>query len=295
MRAVLGIDAAWTPTQPSGIALAVELTNGWRLIAAAASYQRFHAMADKRQPAEPRPSGSLPDAPALLASATILCGRPVDLIAVDMPLALTPINARRVADDAVSKAYGGRKCGTHTPSALRPGRISDALRESFERAGYPLGTDRLALPGVIEVYPHPALVELLGASKRLPYKTSKVGNYWPQASLQEGRAFLYRQWSEIAARLECEIAGVAATLPRLELNASPWEVKAYEDTLDAIVCAWVAICALEGSAKPFGNRDSAIWIPRVFPRARDSSRCLRGAPRKTVSDQGIAVPRRDRV
>ena len=26
MRAVLGIDAAWTPTQPSGVALAVELT-----------------------------------------------------------------------------------------------------------------------------------------------------------------------------------------------------------------------------------------------------------------------------
>jgi predicted RNase H-like nuclease len=66
----------------------------------------------------------------------------------------------------------------------------------------------------------------------------------------------------MAARLECETAGVAATLPRLELNASAREVKAYEDTLDAIVCAWVAICALEGQAKPFGDRDSAIWIPR---------------------------------
>jgi hypothetical protein len=184
-----GIPGSPPLTQPSGVALAVELTNGWRLIAAAASYQRFHAMADRRQPAEPRPSGSLPDAPALLASATILCGRPVDLIAVDMPLALTPINARRVADDAVSRAYGGRKCGTHTPSAFRPGRISDALRESFERAGYPLRTDRLALPGVIEVYPHPALVELAGALERLPYKTSKVGSYWPLASRRSGAPF----------------------------------------------------------------------------------------------------------
>lgn len=83
MRAVLGIDAAWTPTQPSGVALAVELTNGWRLIGAAASYQRFHTMADWRQPAEPRPSRPLPDAPALLASTSILCGRPVDLVAID--------------------------------------------------------------------------------------------------------------------------------------------------------------------------------------------------------------------
>jgi hypothetical protein len=39
MRAVLGIDAAWTITQPSGVALAVERSNGWRMIAAAASYQ----------------------------------------------------------------------------------------------------------------------------------------------------------------------------------------------------------------------------------------------------------------
>ncbi len=261
MRAVLGIDASWTLAQPSGVALAVERSNGWRMIGAAASYQRFHAMADSRQPTEPRPSGSSPDAPALLASASILCGRPVDLVAIDMPLALTPINTRRVADDAVSRAYGGRKCGTHTPSALRPGRISDALRESFERAGYPLRTDRLARPGVIEVYPHPALVELLGAFQRLPYKASKVGKYWPAASVQDRRTNLYRQWSEIAAQLESRIAGVEAVLPRLELTARAWEIKAYEDTLDAIVCAWVAICALEGRATAFGDGDAAIWIP----------------------------------
>jgi predicted RNase H-like nuclease len=262
MHAVLGIDAAWTAAQPSGVALAVERGNGWRMIGAVASYQRFHALADERQPAEPRPMGSSPDALALLLSASILCGCSVDLVAIDMPLALSPIIGRRPADDAVSRAYGARKCETHTPSAFRPGRISDALREGFERAGYPLQTDRLAPPGVIEVYPHPALVELAGALERLPYKASKVGSYWPLASPPERRTLLYRQWSEIVALLEGEIADAAATLPRLELNASSWKVKAFEDTLDAIVCAWVAICALEGRAKPFGDRDSAIWIPR---------------------------------
>ena len=75
MRAVLGIDAAWTTTQPSGVALAVERSNGWRMIAAAASYQRFHAQADRRQPPEQRPSGSEPDAMALLLSASVLVRR----------------------------------------------------------------------------------------------------------------------------------------------------------------------------------------------------------------------------
>ena len=39
------------------------------------------------------------------------------------------------------------------------------------------------------------------------------------------------------------------------------ELKAYEDALDAIVCAWIAICALEARAVPFGDETSAIWIP----------------------------------
>jgi predicted RNase H-like nuclease len=140
-------------------------------------------------------------------------------------------------------------------------RISDDLTESLERAGYPLRTDTVAPPGVIEVYPHPALVELAGASERLPYKASKVRNYWPSALRSDRRARLYRKWSEIVALLEREIEGVEAALPRLELNASAIEVKAYEDTLDAVICAWVAICALEGRAKPFGDNKSAIWIP----------------------------------
>jgi hypothetical protein len=87
MRAVLGIDAAWTLAQSSGVAVAAEFHDGWHLIAASTSYQRFQALADNCQPAEERPSGSSPDALALLASASMLCGRPVNLVAIDMPLA----------------------------------------------------------------------------------------------------------------------------------------------------------------------------------------------------------------
>jgi predicted RNase H-like nuclease len=264
MRAVLGIDAAWTVTQPSGVALAAELSSGWRLIAAATSYQHFQTLADRRLIGEQRPSGSLPDAPMLLASASVLCGGRVDLVAIDMPLAHTPIVGRRVSDDAVSRIYGARKCGTHTPNALRPGRMSDDLRASFDLAGYPLLTKTMEPAGVVEVYPHPALVELAGAPIRLPYKASKVRSYWPSATPSERRLRLYRQWSEIVTLLEGEIAGVGAALPRLEMSASGVVVKAYEDALDAIICAWVAICVLEGRARPFGDENSAIWIPNPF-------------------------------
>ena len=257
---MLGIDAAWTLSRPSGVAVAAKSRGRWRLIAAVSSYQRFQALALK-QLAESRPSGSQPSAPALLSAASLLCGYPIDLVAIDMPLAHLPIIGRRISDDAVSRAYGRRKCSTHTPSASRPGRISDELRQGFDHLGYPLQTQQITSRGLIEVYPHPALVELASAPERLPYKASKVFNYWPLLGPLERRARLYRQWDDIIALLENKIAGVTKALPRLGAGLRGWEVKAYEDALDAIICVWVGVCALEGIAVPFGDEHSAIWIP----------------------------------
>lgn len=259
-RAVLGIDAAWTLTQPSGVALVIGRRGEWRLVSVKESYQSFRARALEPQPGIGRIDGP-PEPPMLLATALEICGRPIDLVAVDMPLAYSPIVGRRAADTAVSRSYGGRGCGTHSPSELRPGRISDDLRLSFANAGYSLCTEALATPGLIEVYPHPALVELASASYRLPYKAGNVRRYWPPFNPSERRLLLYEQWRTIIGLLEMEIEGVSAALPDLAPNAMGREMKAYEDKLDAVVCAWVAVCALEGRAKPFGDDESAIWIP----------------------------------
>lgn len=45
-------------------------------------------------------------------------------------------------------------------------------------------------------------------------------------------------------------------------EAPSWQLKAFEDKLDAIICAWAGICVFEGTAVPFGDDTSAIWIPR---------------------------------
>jgi predicted RNase H-like nuclease len=259
MRAVLGIDAAWTTSQASGVALVAEKGPAWELLAVESSYQRFHAKADGSLP-ETFPSGSRPDAAALLASSATLCGVPVDLVAIDMPLAHGPIRGRRFSDNEVSRVFGARKCGTHTPSSERPGPISSALKEEFGRAGYPLQTDTISPPGMIEVYPHPALVELATAPQRLPYKVSKVRSYWPDATMAERRTLLFQEWDRITALLEAKIRGVTKALP-IPLDPRGRNLKSYEDMLDAVVCAWVAICTLEGHAKPFGDQNSAIWIP----------------------------------
>ncbi|WP_081687933.1 DUF429 domain-containing protein [Rhizobium mesoamericanum] len=263
MTTILGIDAAWTATQPSGVALVSSTPGNWRLIFAGSSYRHLLAHADEQLISTSRPSGSVAEAAALLAAAGKIAGAPVDLVAVDMPLSLEPITSRRVSDNLVSVAYGGRHCSTHTPSAIRPGKISDDLRWGFERCGYGLlTTEEVGVPGLLEVYPHPALVELMSAKKRLPYKQGKTRSYWPAESPANRRTKLFETWRAIVAGLDQEFPGASVVLELPPFEAPAWRLKAFEDMLDAVICAWVGKCVFEGTAAPFGDDASAIWIPQ---------------------------------
>ncbi|NTE55397.1 DUF429 domain-containing protein [Agrobacterium tumefaciens] len=263
MITILGIDAAWTATQPSGVALVSSAAGNWRLIFAGSSYRHLLEHAEEGLISTARPSGSVAEAAALLAAAGKIAGAPVDLVAVDMPLSLEPITTRRVADNLVSAAYGARHCSTHTPSAIRPGKISDDLRGGFERCGYGLLTKEVGVPGLLEVYPHPALVELMRADKRLPYKQGKTRNYWPTETPANRRTKLFETWRAIVACLDEEVPGASEVLQLPPLEAPSWQLKAFEDMFDAVICAWIGICAFEGTAMPFGDDTSAIWIPRL--------------------------------
>lgn len=265
LRAILGIDAAWTLREPSGVALVAEDARGWHLVAAEPSYQHFIARgADDDPPA--KPNGCVPDASELLIAAGKLSNCSVELIAVDMPISHAPVEGRRNSDNAVSRAYGARKCGTHSPNANRPGTISKLMSEGFLREGYPLLTSAPAQRGIIEVYPHPAIVELTGAACRLPYKIGKIKSYWRKENLATGVALnrLFAQWQIIIDALDSEIHGVKDCLRPLPEFPVRRQLKAREDVIDAIVCAWVGACALTGRIQPpYGDQTSAIWIPEA--------------------------------
>jgi predicted RNase H-like nuclease len=255
MRSVLGIDAAWTTRNPSGVALAVDRGSDWRLLAVAPSFAGFHALAGSN----PATAG---EGSWLIADATSLAGTPPALVAVDMPLMDGLITARRVSDNAISSAYGSRGAGTHSPSALRPGRLAVDFLSGLTRAGYPLLCQGLiTAPGTIEVYPHPALIELTGAPRRLPYKAQNIGKYWPHLHPADRRAALFEQWRRIVAALDAALPGSAARLPLPPAAAAGRDLKSFEDMLDAVVCAWVATMALDGHARAYGDAASAIWVP----------------------------------
>ncbi|NKF13527.1 DUF429 domain-containing protein [Rhizobium sp. BUS002] len=253
------MDAAWTEREPSGVALIVDSGSGWRLLEAAASYVAFAAQKD----ADPivRHRGPLPDATSLLASAQEKLGAQVDLVAIDMPLSLTPIISRRASDNMISSEYGARHASTHTPSVARPGRLSDELRLGFEAAGYPLAVYEPIGRALLEVYPHPALIELASADRRLPYKYSKGRKYWPGEGPAARRENLLETWRRIVTLLDARIHGVGDALSLPSSDARGFEMKAFEDALDAVVCAWVGACVMDGRARAFGDRESAIWVP----------------------------------
>jgi len=270
-RAVLGIDAAWTARQPSGVALVVEQGARWRCAGLAPSYDAFLALADGRGVDwdGPPPRGSLPDAAALLAAAARLApGAEVAVIAADLPLAHTPIVRRRAADDAVSRAFGARGCGVHSPSSERPGPLADRLREALAALGYPLATaPGPAQRAVLEVYPHTALLALLGLDYRLPYKLSRARRYWPEETPVARRGLLLVAWDRVLRALQAELDGIALPLPtgRDEAQAAA-RLKRFEDALDALLCAWVGVAYLAGQAEPYGDADAAIWCPLPAPR-----------------------------
>ena len=264
MASVLGIDAAWTAHNPSGVALVrTNPDQRWECVALAPSYDAFVSVADGNSVRwDERPTGGKPEPERLLGAAEqLLGGERVTVVSVDMPLSTAPITERRAADRAISREFGRYGCGTHTPSDDRPGALSDQLRESLASLGYRLAVSEPDTCTVIEVYPHPALLCLLQRTWRVPYSVDRTLNYWPGLTLEQRADRLIKKFRLIYAGLTGVIQGIPDFLPASPYGGSLASLKRYEDALDALVCAWVGTRYFEGCADPFGDQDAAIWVP----------------------------------
>ena len=265
-QVVLGIDAAWTATQPSGVALFACNKSGWRCLAVAPSYQQFVDIClGAKLVWSQRPGGGLPDLDQLLAAADrISNSAPVKVIAIDMPLSKQPIIGRRTADRLVSQAFGAKGCAVHSPSSQRPGRIADDLQANCRNRGYNLSTadtDVTTSPSLIEVYPHTAILNLLKLDFRFPYKVSRSNSYWPHTSLEYRKKALLESFQRILEGLSQEIGGVSIALPKYDQTHSLTVLKRYEDVIDAMICAWTGMKYLQGECNAYGDQEAAIWSP----------------------------------
>ena len=267
MSAILGIDAAWTEGEPSGVALVARTRRAWKVVAAAPSYAAFVAC-DRGAPVDwqKRPAGSRPDIAGLLEAARRMTPAEIRVVAIDMPVAKLPFSTRRSADIGISKAFGARGCSTHSPS-VRPGALGRRLMDQLDARGFPLETSRRgkrSRPCTIEVYPHAALLALLACDYRVPYKVSRSLRYWPGASRRQRIENILSQLRRVSAGLADVFGRLPVPMPSAGEVQSLVALKKYEDALDAIVCAWVGTRFLEGTAQPYGDDVAAIWVPEAL-------------------------------
>lgn len=267
LYSILAIDAAWTSTEPTGVSLLQKNADQWHSIALAPSYADFYGLANGQQiDWDKKPQGEIPDIEQLLSAATRLLGNhPVTLITVDMPISTIPILGRRQAERAISRAYGAMGCAAHSPSVQRPGNISTIYTEGCCRQGYSLGVTTTSTGQVntlLEVYPHPALIRLMGADYRLPYKAAKSSKYWPDDSATERKSRLVKLYYDILVALSQHIHDISLNLPADLIDRPFSHFKRFEDAIDALVCGWVGMKYLDGEATAFGDETGAIWVPK---------------------------------
>jgi predicted RNase H-like nuclease len=262
---ILGIDAAWTSRNPTGVALIRVTGSVAELVAVSGSYSSFC-----------QANGPSPDCRAINAThvpmvrmleiARELTAGPISITSVDMPLSTDRIEGRRSADDEVSKAFGKYGAGTHTPSADRPGQIGLTLHQSLATEGFQLAltSSQPPLLSLIECYPHPAIIRLLNLDRRLPYKISKARTYkeFGDLSIDTRREKIISSWKRISSAIDYEIKGTARAIDHALSTASrPKELKSVEDMLDAVICAWVGYKFAQREAEAFGGPSDAIWVP----------------------------------
>lgn len=241
----VGLDLAWSPRNTSG---AVVL--GWDGTAA-----RPIAWED-----------ALTDDAAIVGFIAHEIGDGPALVAADAPLVVRNETGSRPCDRAVSSAYGHAEAGAR-PVSLRsvgPHMRGEKIVARLEEIGVrhsPTVRRQALVRQVVEVYPHPGMVELFGLTKTLKYKACPERPY-PLL------------WAELG-RLRDLLRSLSTYEPILEggslLDAQDPHglrgrvLKRLEDLLDACFCAYTALHIWywgEAGYRRFGDLESGyILVP----------------------------------
>lgn len=261
MEYVLGVDAAWTSTEPSGVALLkCDSLNNIEIIRVGRSYEEFcHGKLEWDQTV----TGSPPDFLKLIKS----CRNDninVQVIALDIHLSPVDIVGRRGAENKISSVYGKYGAATHSPTPKRPGKIASTVFQQLEELGFNWKVERINAPTFIEVYPHVAIIELLGYDYRLPYKIQKKNKYWADIPASQRLPKAISKLNELKDKIALKINNVHDFVPHLDPDhVYPIKfLKGYEDVLDALICGLVGCYYIDNKVNSFGDEAGMIWVPR---------------------------------
>jgi predicted RNase H-like nuclease len=194
------------------------------------------------------------------------------VIAVDAPLVVPNDTGNRPCEVELAKVFRKYHAGAHPAnrtllSHYNKGNVrGELLVEQLEAIGIRHAMaiqPRQPTRQVFEAYPHPAMVMLFDLQKTLKYK-ARLGRDLAQRQL----AFhVYRNYL-----LNLSSATPSATLELLELDQSfkGKRLKGYEDRIDAVFCAYIALYywwwGME-KCRIFGTMDDGYIVTPYFDRA----------------------------
>lgn len=172
------------------------------------------------------------------------------LVAIDAPTIVPNVTGRRPCEAILSRCMAKAQAGPHPANrTLLAGADGTVRGERIARAlaarGLPQTPNLDSLPpgkpprAAFEVFPHPAHVALFGLERTLKYK-AKPRRTWEtrRAEFNRYTAFL------LALRDSDPPLSLPATLFQTDEvidTFKPGALKRYEDTLDAITCAYIAL------------------------------------------------------
>lgn len=216
----VGIDLAWHNNRnPSGVAV-IEMANNRANLSYASSNFRSHR--------------DILDFLNTIDSCNVV-------IAIDAPLIITNEIGQRPCETEIGKKFGEFDASAHSSNrTLFPNPASMQLVQQLGLLGYSHNVDpnndtKRNGKWIFEVYPHPAQVVLFELSKIIKYKRGTVQDR------KNGLATLRQNIIKLFPLGLPSITINPESNLFIDINGLKGKrIKAYEDTLDAIVCAYLA-------------------------------------------------------
>lgn len=159
------------------------------------------------------------------------------VVAIDAPLLVPNEAGRRPCEAELARVYGSRKAGAHPSNRTRLLGVHGTIRGEVLATrlaemdfGDPWSRSTRTL---LEVYPHPAIIEAFDLEERLIYKAKRGVSVADRRRGLTHLATLLAQLADADPPLLGPSVAVDAALRGAGL-------KQVEDRLDARICAWVA-------------------------------------------------------
>jgi len=236
-----GVDLAWMPGNPSGVAFGTLKGNTLKLEA-------------------------ISHRPYSVASLSLAL-KGIDGVAVDAPLIIKNQTGMRDCERELSRDYGSRKASCMPTNLSKyPNHPAVHLSNKLLELGFEHLDIRKSKKWQIECYPHPAIINLFKLNERLKYKNKKGMSVDDQRKGQGRLGWFIRQLStskHLQLKIPNHVQAKSLSFDN-EYSLKGKYLKAHEDKLDAIICLYIAGLHAIGGTDTYGRKsDGYIVVPKA--------------------------------